>query len=482
MHLDNLMGLDVVLLSRIQFALTIMFHYLFPPLSIGLGLILVVIEGMYLRTGNRLYEDSARFWTRIFAVNFAMGVATGIVMEFEFGTNWSTYSRFVGDVFGSALAAEGIFAFFLESGFLAVLVFGWDRVSAGMHFFATCMVALGAAFSATWIVVANSWQQTPAGFHVVGSGSMARAEITDFWAMVFNPSTVHRLGHSLLGGYILAGFFVMSVSAFYILRRRHAEFAERSFAIGLAVATVASLVQLVSGDLQAKMVGRYQPAKLAAFEGHFKTENHGTDLYLLGLPDSSEQRVKYGLAIPNMLSFLLYEDPHHPVRALDTFPERDRPPAGIPFQAYHIMIALGTLNIALTLYACYLLWKKSLFNKVWLMRIFGLAVLSPYIANETGWVAAEVGRQPWTVYGLLRTADSVSKSVPAGQVLASIIMFGVIYSLLFAVWVFVLNAKIVHGPDDSVTPPSATSSKGLIEAVAFFANPHAHTFTSEGEL
>src|SRR5579862_4639282 len=206
-HPDKVMGLDVVVLSRIQFALTIMFHYLFPPMSIGLGLILVITEGLYLKTGNRLYEDMARFWTRIFAVNFAVGVATGIVMEFEFGTNWSTYARFVGDVFGSALAAEGVFAFFLESGFLALLVFGWDRVSARMHFFATCMVALGATFSATWIVIANSWQQTPAGFHLVGSGASTRAEITDFWAMVFNPSSMGRLGHVLLGAYVLGGFF-----------------------------------------------------------------------------------------------------------------------------------------------------------------------------------------------------------------------------------------------------------------------------------
>jgi cytochrome d ubiquinol oxidase subunit I len=471
------MALDVVVLSRIQFALTIMFHYLFPPLSIGLGLILVVMEGMFLRTGNRLYEDMARFWTRIFAVNFAVGVATGIVMEFEFGTNWSTYARFVGDVFGSALAAEGIFAFFLESGFLAVLVFGWDRVSAKMHFFATCMVALGATFSATWIVVANSWQQTPAGFHVVGTGANARAEITDFWAMVFNPSSVHRLGHTILGGYVLAGFFVMSVSAFYILRKRHREFARKNFVIGLVVASAASLLQVISGDLQAKMVGHYQPAKLAAFEGHFKTEEHGTELYLFGLPDEQEQRVKYGFAIPGMLSFLLHDDVHKPVRALDTFPERDRPPVGITFQAYHIMIGLGSLNIALTLFACYLLWRKSLFDKVWLMRIFGLAVLSPYLANETGWVAAETGRQPWTVYGLLRTVDSVSKSVPAGQVLASIIMFGVVYALLFAVWVFVLNSKIVHGPEESAAPPAHTTEQGLIEALAFYANPHAHTLT-----
>jgi cytochrome d ubiquinol oxidase subunit I len=462
--------MDVVTLSRLQFALTVMFHYLFPPLSIGLGLILVLCEGVYLRTRNPLYESMARFWTRIFAVNFAVGVATGIVMEFEFGTNWSTYARFVGDVFGSALAAEGIFAFFLESGFLAVLLFGWDRVSAGMHFFATCMVALGATFSATWIVVANSWQQTPAGFHIVGNGPTARAEITDFWAMVFNPSTVHRLNHTILGGYILAGFFVMSVAAFYLLRRRHLEFARRTFSIGLAVATVCSLLQLLSGDLQAKMVGRYQPAKLAAFEGHFKTESSGTPLYLFGIPDPDSQSVR-GLAIPGMLSFLMYEDPSRPVRALDSFPEKDRPPVAIPFQSYHIMIGLGMFNIGLTLYACFLLWRKKLFDNIWVMRVFGLAVLSPYIANETGWIAAETGRQPWTVYGLLRTADSVSKSVPPAHILASMLMFGVVYALLFAVWVFVLNSKIVHGPDEIRTAaPAETTQTGLIEAVANLAS------------
>src|SRR5512144_344974 len=209
--------MDLLDLSRLQFALTVMFHYLFPPLTIGLGGLIVMLEGTYLRTGDKEYEQAARFWTKIFAINFVMGVATGIVMEFQFGTNWATYSRYVGDVFGSALAAEGIFAFFLESGFLAVLVFGWDRVSPRTHFFAACMVALGAVFSAIWIVVANSWQQTPAGYHLVGQGLNMRAEITDFWAMVWNPSSLHRLLHVLIGAYLLAAFFVMSISAWYVL-------------------------------------------------------------------------------------------------------------------------------------------------------------------------------------------------------------------------------------------------------------------------
>src|SRR6266478_2741643 len=243
---------DVFLLSRIQFALTIMFHYLFPPLSIGLGAIMVIMEGLYLRTGDARYHAMTKFWSRVFAVNFAMGVATGIVMEFQFGTNWAAYSRYVGDVFGSALAAEGIFAFFLESGFLAVLVFGWDKVSTRTHFFSTCMVALGAFFSSIWIVVANSWQQTPAGYHIVGEGLRARAEITDFWAMVFSPSSMPRLVHTLIGAYILAAFFVMSIAAWYILKGRHLDFAKRSFSIALVVAALASLAEPISGDWQAR--------------------------------------------------------------------------------------------------------------------------------------------------------------------------------------------------------------------------------------
>ena len=274
--------MDVVFLSRVQFALTIMFHYLFPPLTIGMGMVLVYLDWKWLRTDDPLYEQAAKFWTKIFALNFAVGVATGIVMEFEFGTNWATYSRFVGDVFGSALAAEGIFAFFLESGFLSVLVFGWDRVSKPVHFFATCMVALGSVFSSVWIVVANSWQQTPAGSHIVpilrdgkpwviDGETMMRAEITEFWALVFNPSTLHRLIHVWLGCFIMGGFFVLSISAWYLLKRRHEEFARRSFRGALLLATGSSLAIGVSGHFQARSVYEHQPAKLAALEAHYET-------------------------------------------------------------------------------------------------------------------------------------------------------------------------------------------------------------------
>lgn len=452
------MDLDPVFLSRIQFALTIMFHYLFPPLTIGLGALMVVMEGLYLRTKDPLYESMAHFWTKVFAVNFAVGVASGIVMEFQFGTNWASYSRFVGDVFGSALAAEGIFAFFLESGFLAVLVFGWDRVSAKMHFFATLMVSLGSIFSAIWIVVANSWQQTPAGFRLVPFAGGMRAETEDFWAVVFNPSTLHRLNHTLLGAFILGGLFVMSVSAFYLLRNRHREFARRGLHIALAFTAAASLLMLVSGHFNARMVARHQPAKLAAFEGHFETGTGPAGMHLFGVPDTEARTVRYGIEVPALLTFLVHDDLTTPVTGLDKFPREDWPPVGIPFQTYHLMIALGGFFIAISLLGLWFWRRGTLTEQRWLLWTYVFAVGGGFAANEAGWVAAEVGRQPWVVQGMLRTADGVSRSVKGSEVLASIILFSLIYALLFAVWLFVLDHKIKHGPD-AIEPALAGPGK-----------------------
>lgn len=460
--------MDVVLLSRIQFALSIYFHYLFPPITIGLGLLLVLMEGTFLKTGNRVYEEMTKFWVKIFAVVFGLGVASGIVMEFQFGTNWATYSRFVGDIFGSALAAEGIFAFFLESGFLAILVFGWNKVTPRFHFFSTIMVSLGSMFSAVWIVVANSWMQTPAGYRLVGrdangvevplpegwaydptaiSELMVRAEITNFWEMVFNPSSMIRLSHVLMGCWILAGFVVMSISAFYILKNRHMEFATRSFAFGMFMALVSSVALLFTGHLSADVVAEHQPAKLAAMEGIFETRE-STPLYLMGWPDAESGEVKYGVAVPGMLSFLVHGDTKTPVTGLDQFPREDWPPVGITFQTYHIMVALGMFFIALMIYTTFLWWRGKLFEKRWLMWLFVFAVILPYIGNYAGWTAAEVGRQPWIVYGLLRTSEGVSRAVEAGQVLWSILMFSFIYILLFFLFIYVLHRKIMHGPND----------------------------------
>ncbi|HPD30261.1 MAG TPA: cytochrome ubiquinol oxidase subunit I [Phycisphaerae bacterium] len=474
--------MDVIWLSRVQFALTIMFHYLFPPLTIGLGAMLVILEGAWLKTGDAGYKSAAQFWTKIFALNFAMGVVTGIVMEFQFGTNWATYSRYVGDVFGSALAAEGIFAFFLESGFLAVLVFGWDRVSPRMHFFSALMVALGSIFSSIWIVVANSWQQTPAGFHLVeqtiGGRTQIRAEITDFWAVVFNPSTVERLVHVWIGAFILGAFFVTSITAYYILRKRHETFARRSFAAALGVTLVASLAALVSGHSQARNVYHTQPAKMAAFEGHFQTAR-GVPLYLFGFPDEQTQQVRAGLKIPGMLSFLMHNDAKAEVTGLDRFPRDEWPPVAASFHCYHIMVALGMFFIGITVLAAVLWWRGTLFNKKWLMWVFVFAVIGPYIANELGWAAAEIGRQPWIVYGLLKTADAASPSVGAAEVLGSIVMFSLIYLILFGIWLYLLNAKIKAGPEEAAG--DTADGKGFFDTAARFAGHEKGVSMTESE-
>ncbi len=472
-----MMNLDAVFLARLQFAFTVGFHYLFPPLTIGLGLLMVIMEGLFLRTRDYQYEAMAKFWTKIFGLIFAMGVASGIVMEFQFGTNWATYSRYVGDIFGAALAAEGIFAFFLESGFLAVLVFGWDKVSPRMHFFSTLMVCLGSIFSAVWIIVANSWQQTPAGFELVqqklADGSVLTvARLTDFWAAVFNHSTLHRLSHVLVGAMIAGGFLVLSVSSYYLLKGRHVDFARRSIRIALPFSLIFCLLALVTGDLQGRNVARWQPAKLAAMEGLYQTQAHAP-LHLFGVPDDAAQRVKYGVAIPGLLSYLVHLDPAQPVTGLDAFPPEDRPPVGLTFQSFRLMVALGLLMILLTLVATLLLWRERLFAQRWLLRIFVVAIVAPMAANQLGWIAAEVGRQPWVVYPApdvpgsgLRTAEASSRAVDATEVLISMILVGFIYAALLAVWLFVLDKKIKAGPEspEELAAAAARRTGGWMQA------------------
>ncbi len=456
--------MDVEILSRIQFAFTVAFHYIYPPMSIGLGLLLVIMEGMYLKTGKKVYEHMTRFWIKIFALIFGIGVATGIVMEFEFGTNWATYSKYVGDVFGSALAAEGIFAFALESGFLGVLLFGWNRVKPKVHFIATLGVWLGSMFSAIWIVVANSWQQTPAGFHIVGEGMQARAEITDFWAMVFNPSSVDRLLHVWLGAFLAGAFLVMSVHAFYILKNRFVELSEKAFKIALVVAGVFSVLQLFVGHLSAHGVAENQPPKLAAFEGHFE-RNAPADMYLFGWVDKESQKV-YGPKIPGGLSFLVDFDFKAPIKGLNHFPEDEQPSAvNAVFQFYHLMVALGIFFIVLSLFGLFQWWRGKLFRHKWLMWVFVIAVILPQLANQFGWFAAEMGRQPWVVYGLLRTSDAISAVVKANQVWFSLIMFTLIYILLFILFLYLLDRKIKAGPYDDKPDERRPVQEGMVGVV-----------------
>lgn len=439
--------MDVEILSRLQFAFTIAFHYIYPPITIGLGLIMVTMEGLYLRTGNKIYETMVKFWTRIFALTFGIGVATGIVMEFEFGTNWAAYSRYVGDVFGSALAAEGIFAFALESGFLGVLLFGWNKVSSRVHFIATIGVFIGSMFSAVWIVVANSWQQTPAGYHIVGEGLNARAEITDFWAMVFNPSSVDRLLHVWFGAFLAGAFLVISVHAYYLLKDRYVELSQKALKIALMVATIAAFAQLIIGHQSADGVAVNQPAKLAAFEGHYPEEAPG-DLYLIGWVNKETQEVR-GIKLPGGLSFLVDWNFTTPIKGLNAFPEDERPGAiNAIFQFYHLMVAIGLLLIAITLYGTVQWWRGKIFSQRWFLWLLVPAVLLPQISNQVGWFAAEMGRQPWVVYGHLRTADALSESVTASNVLFSLIFFTIIYAILLLLYLYLMDKKIKMGPYD----------------------------------
>ena len=437
-------AMSAEILARIQFAFTISFHYLFPPLSIGLSIFILMIEGAYLKTKNERYREMAKFWVKVFGLTFAMGVATGIVQALEFGTNWATFSRYVGDVFGAALGAEGVFAFLMEAGFLAVLLFGWDRVGPKMHFFSAFMVSLGAHFSAVWIVVANSWMQTPAGFTITGEGMTARAEITGFWEMIFNPSSMERLTHVLLGCWLAGTFIVISICAYYLLKGRHTLFARTNLKLAMVLGSILILAQGFSGDRAATTVTKYQPAKLAAMEGVFKTQERAP-AYLFGWVDAKNEKV-YGVGVPGLLSLLAYRDINATVLGYDAFPADERPNVSAVFQTYHMMLAMwGAMFFTLIL--AWWSWKKfSIGKRRWVLWIMVFSVLFPQIANQTGWYTAEMGRQPWVVYGMLRTSEGLSKVVSANQILGSIIMFFVIYLALFSLFIFLMDRKIKHGP------------------------------------
>lgn len=437
--------MDVELLSRIQFAVTVGFHFLYPPISIGLGLVLVFFEGLYIKTKDKKYEQLTKFWLKIFALVFGMGVATGIVMEFEFGTNWAGYSRYVGDVFGSPLAAEAIFAFFLESTFLAILIFGWNKVKPKTHFISTILVALGAHLSAFWIIVANSWMQTPAGFKLVGEGLAQRAEIYDFWAMVFNPSTLDRYFHTLSASWVTGAALVVSISAYYLLKKKHKTVAMTSLKVSLVLFIIASFTQLATGHSNAIMVANNQPAKLAVFEGHYETGP--ADFYLIGWVNVEEQTVS-GIALPNFLSFLVDFNFTTPIKGLEEFPPEDRPNVQVVFQTYHIMVACGMLFIAISLISIYLWYKKQLDKYKWYLTALVPLFIFPHIANQTGWIAAEVGRQPWIVYGILRTKDALSPNVQSSEVWFSLILFTLIYLFMLIMFIYILIKIIKKGPEE----------------------------------
>jgi len=431
--------MDALLLSRLQFAAATYFHFLFVPLTLGLSILIAVMETRFARSGDEEYRNMARFWGKIFLINFAIGVVTGITLEFQFGTNWSRYSRYVGDIFGSLLAIEATAAFFLESTFIAVWALTWNRLSAKAHAVTIWLVAFASNLSAVWILTANAWMQHPVGYTIRGG----RAELTDFFAIVTQPFAWHTILHTLSGAYILSGMFVMGVSAYHLLRRQHVSFFSRSFRMGTVMALIFSVVAVVHGHVQGSEVAKAQPTKLAAMESLWETKQRAPQ-HLLVIPDAKGERNRLELgAMPGVLSLLAYHDINATVKGLKDFPKEDRPPVTITFLAFRIMIGLGFLFPVLALWA---FWKRNrLLESPRLLKVMLYAIPLPYIASQAGWTVTEVGRQPWVVYGVMRTAEAGSPIAPS-QVAVSLTAFVVVYSLLGLAAFYLMARHAKQGP------------------------------------
>ncbi len=438
---------DALTLHRLQFAFTITYHYLFPQLTMGLALLLVILKSMALRTGDEHYNRAARFWARIFAINFGMGVVTGIPMEFQFGTNWSRFSEAAGGVIGQTLAMEGVFAFFLESSFLGLFLFGEKRLGPRGHWLAGFLVFLGAWLSGYFIIATDAWMQHPVGYEILADG---RIVLGSFWSLLFNPWAFVQYAHNMTGSVVTACFVVASVGAYYLITDTNARYGRTFVGLGVTVGLFATAAQIFpTGDLQGKMVARHQPATLAAMEGLFTTES-GAPLAILGQPDMERRRLDNPLVIPKMLSFLTHRRWDAEVRGLDQFPEEDWPD-NIPllYYSYHIMVGLGTFFIAIMMLAAWMLWRGTLFRSTPVLWILMLSLPFPYIANTAGWITAEVGRQPWLIYGVMRTADGSSPNVSAGNILFTLIGFMGIYTVLSILFLFLMHREIVNGPERS---------------------------------
>jgi len=437
--------MDILILSRLQFAVATLFHFLFVPLTLGLAVIIAIMETQYVRTGDKEYQRMAKFWGKLFLINFAIGVVTGITLEFQFGTNWSRYSSTVGDIFGSLLAIEATVAFFLESTFIAVWHFGWKRLSAKAHAAAIWLVAAASTFSAVWILIANSWMQHPVGYREAFNEKvgMVRYELTSFFDVVTQGYAIVQILHTLAGAYLLAGFFVMGVSAYNILRKKETAFFVRSFRLALIFAFIFSVATVGLGDLKGQEVGKYQPSKLAALESHWVTETHAP-FYLFLIPDPENERNLFEFGkIPSGLSLLMGHSPSTEVIGLKDIPREDRPPVTLTFLSFRIMVGLGFLFVLLT--AIGLFKRNKLESSPGYLKIMLLSLPLPYISNEMGWIVAEVGRQPWIVYGKLRTADAVSP-IAVSQVLPSLVAFILVYGLLGAIAYYLIFRAAKKGP------------------------------------
>lgn len=435
---------DAVNAARFQFAFTIMFHYLFPVLTMGLGVLIAVLKTLQIVQARDEYGDAARFWARIFAITFAAGVVTGIPMEFQFGTNWARFSHYAGPVVGQTLFMEGVFAFFAESSFLSVFLFGERRVNPLLHWISAVMVGAGAVLSGYFIVATAAWMQHPVGYQIVNG----RAELTSLWALLSNPHLRWMYPHVISGSMITASMVMAGVGAFYLLTRRHDELGRLSVRVGVISGLIFSLVSLFpTGSLHGENIARYQPEKMAAMEGVFETQE-GAPIAIIGMPDTEKRRLLDPILVPRMLSYLAYGDFRARVVGLNDIPEDRRPPVELVYYAYHIMVGLGTIFIAVLAVAAVLLWRGTLFRtRLWLWVLM-LAIPFPYIANQAGWVVGEVGRQPWVVYGLQRTVHASSTNVSGGMTMFTLLGFMGLYALLALLYLF-LFLKIVHeGPRD----------------------------------
>ncbi len=431
--------MDVLMLSRLQFAAASMFHFLFVPLTLGLSVLTAIYETMYVRTGDEDYKRAAKFWGKLFLINFALGVVTGITLEFQFGTNWSRYSKYVGDIFGSLLAIEATLAFYLESTFIGVWLFTWNKVKPKTHALFIWLVAIASNISALWILIANGWMQHPVGYAIRNG----RAELVDFGVVITNKFAVLEFLHTVSGAYILSGFFVMGVCGYHLLRKNEVQFFKKSFNVAVTFALIFALFEAFNGHLHGAEVAETQPVKLAAMESHWETAA-SVPMYLLQIPDPANERNSIqAIPIPGMLSMLAHHDTSATVKGLKDFPASERPPVMTTFWSFRLMVGLGFLFIFIAGFGW--LKRRDIENQSGLLKLFIYAIPLPYIASELGWVVAEVGRQPWIVYGLMKTADAVS-ILDVGQVAVSLTAFVVFYSILGIIDFYLLTKYARKGP------------------------------------
>ena len=433
--------MDAVLLARLQFAMTVGFHFLFPAMTLGTSLVILISETLYLRTDNVMHRKITDFLVKLLGLIFVVGTATGLTMEFSFGTNWSGYSRVVADVFGPLLAAEGVIAFFLESVFLGVLLFARNRVSRRVYWLSALLVFIGGHLSAFWIIAANSWMQTPAGYEISAAGKIV---LSSFYDAVFNPSTMVRYFHTVMASWMTCAIMVAGIAGYYVKKGLHGETARMMLKTGIILFAITPILQLGFGHMHAVEVIDRQPVKAAAIEGLYETVN-GAPLYALGWVDEKNERT-YGIYIPKFLSFLYNFDFNSEIKGLKAFPREHWPPVNFTFQVYHVMVGVGMLAIAVGLFGAWLLWKGKLYSTGWFLGMLPFLIPLPHLAHETGWMAAEVGRQPWIIQGLMKTADAASVVVSAGEILFSLTMFTLIYTLLFAVFLLIFLKIVKKGP------------------------------------